>query len=57
MQEELDDDSQCLSDDTDTEISTQVSWGWYGLASRKRTAWIMHSVTDVIFGGFGDVCL
>lgn len=24
MQEEQDDDSQCLSDDTDTEISTQV---------------------------------
>lgn len=24
MQEELDEDSQCLSDDTDTEISTQV---------------------------------
>lgn len=24
MQEEPDDDSQCLSDDTDTEISTQV---------------------------------
>ncbi|KAI4874050.1 hypothetical protein NFI96_010752, partial [Prochilodus magdalenae] len=26
MQEELDDDSQCLSDDTDTEISTQDAW-------------------------------
>lgn len=25
MQEEPDEDSQCLSDDTDTEISTQVS--------------------------------
>ncbi|XP_030632129.1 protein Mdm4 isoform X2 [Chanos chanos] len=26
MQEELDEDSQCLSDDTDTEISTQDAW-------------------------------
>lgn len=28
MHEKLDDDSQCLSDDTDTEISTQVSFAY-----------------------------
>lgn len=31
MQEEPDEDSQCLSDDTDTEISTQVRTIFFSL--------------------------